>query len=180
MHRVFTFYETPLCFGCIMSKFTPADDRSIPCKIAPLSAKQIGWRSLGIPWLTRDPIDKKEQKKTLALEVIIGFIGFTIGWFAWGVGISSFTLQYLDSTFDLLAQVVFSTIVYYAVWYMFLDKVRRYRFHRIVYISLQRGCCPSCGYTLKGLNLESDGCILCPECNAAWKEERIGIILKNG
>lgn len=109
--------------------------------------------------------------------MMIGFIGFAIGWFAWDISISSLTLKYLGSAFDLLAQVIFSTFIYYVFWYLLLDRVRRYRFHRIASISLQRGCCPSCGYTLKGLNLEADGCILCPECNAAWKKIRIGTIL---
>ena len=160
--------------------FNPADDRFMPCKIAQLSPKQIAWRSLGIPWLTRNPIDKREQKKTLVIEVLIGFFGFAIGWFAWSIGISSFTLRHLGSTFDLLAQVLFSTLIYYVFWYLFLDRVRRYRFHKFASISLQRGYCPSCGYTLKDLNLETDGCILCPECNAAWKKIRIGTNLNDG
>jgi hypothetical protein len=159
----------------MMSMPTPIDDRSVPCKVAQMSARQIWWRSLGIPSFARDPIVKKEQKKTLVLEVLIGFIGFAIGWFAWGIGISSFTLRHLGSAFDLLAQMVFSTLIYYVFWYLFLNWIRSYRFHKIASIYLQRGCCPSCGYILKGLNPETDSCVLCPECNAAWKNERLGI-----
>ena len=107
--------------------------------------------------------------------MLIGFVGFAIGWFAWGMGISSFTLRYLGSAVDLLAQVLFSTLIYYVLWYLFLGWIRRYRFHRTASIYLQRGCCPSCGYTLKGLNPEADSCVLCPECNAAWKKDRLGI-----
>ncbi|MBX3359020.1 MAG: hypothetical protein KF745_11410 [Phycisphaeraceae bacterium] len=33
---------------------------------------------------------------------------------------------------------------------------------------IRRGQCPSCGYTIKGLKAEDDGCVVCPECNGAW------------
>ncbi len=29
--------------------------------------------------------------------------------------------------------------------------------------------CPSCGYTLTGLPLDADGCVVCPECAGAWR-----------
>lgn len=29
--------------------------------------------------------------------------------------------------------------------------------------------CPSCGYTLNSLPIESDGCVICSECGGAWK-----------
>ena len=31
------------------------------------------------------------------------------------------------------------------------------------------GLCPSCGYEIRQIPPESDGCVVCPECNAAWK-----------
>jgi hypothetical protein len=34
----------------------------------------------------------------------------------------------------------------------------------------QVGCCASCGYALRGLAADpGDGCIVCPECQAAWR-----------
>ncbi len=30
------------------------------------------------------------------------------------------------------------------------------------------GHCPSCGYDLTELPREDDGCVVCPECGAAW------------
>lgn len=35
------------------------------------------------------------------------------------------------------------------------------------------GVCGSCGYSLNHIAPEADGCIVCPECGAAWKNFRI-------
>jgi ribosomal protein L37AE/L43A len=43
----------------------------------------------------------------------------------------------------------------------------------IASIVLREGLCPSCGYNLFGLSTESDGCISCPECGAAWFSARV-------
>lgn len=29
--------------------------------------------------------------------------------------------------------------------------------------------CPACAYRLTGIDAESDGCVVCPECGAAWE-----------
>lgn len=34
---------------------------------------------------------------------------------------------------------------------------------------VRRKLCPSCGYSLRGLRPERDGCAVCPECGAAWR-----------
>lgn len=34
---------------------------------------------------------------------------------------------------------------------------------------LKRYFCPACLYPIDGLKTESDGCTVCPECNAAWR-----------
>jgi hypothetical protein len=31
------------------------------------------------------------------------------------------------------------------------------------------GLCPSCTYSIEGLTPEGDGCVVCPECGAAWR-----------
>jgi len=35
------------------------------------------------------------------------------------------------------------------------------------------GQCPSCGYGLRGLPITEDGCVVCPECTAAWRFSRL-------
>ncbi len=36
---------------------------------------------------------------------------------------------------------------------------------------LRARLCASCGYELEGINIETDGCRVCPECGAAWRLE---------
>ncbi len=51
---------------------------------------------------------------------------------------------------------------------------RRKHAKRIVESVLRIGRCPACGYDLRAAAPESDGACVCPECGAAWKQERIG------
>lgn len=41
-------------------------------------------------------------------------------------------------------------------------------------IWLNRARCASCGYGLQGNRVDADGCVGCPECQAAWEAERLG------
>ena len=41
----------------------------------------------------------------------------------------------------------------------------------IVRIMLRRKRCPVCTYSIEGLPAQDDGCVICPECAAAWKLE---------
>jgi hypothetical protein len=34
---------------------------------------------------------------------------------------------------------------------------------------LEHGWCGACGYPLQGLPVGNDGCVVCPECGAAWR-----------
>lgn len=36
-------------------------------------------------------------------------------------------------------------------------------------ILIKKSLCPSCTHSLTGLPLQSDGCVVCPECGAAWR-----------
>lgn len=40
-------------------------------------------------------------------------------------------------------------------------------------ICLAHGVCPACAYDLRSLTPETDGCVTCPECGAAWRATRI-------
>lgn len=49
---------------------------------------------------------------------------------------------------------------------------RRYR-RQLGASYVAEGVCGSCGYSLRGLVREDDGCVVCPECGGAWSEDRI-------
>lgn len=47
--------------------------------------------------------------------------------------------------------------------------LRRARAQHVRTALLQSGRCAACGYALSMLQAEADGCVVCPECSAAWK-----------
>jgi hypothetical protein len=151
----------------------PCDDREQPCGIAQLSGRQIGWRALGLKSVTPDPIIKREQGETAVRETVIALGGGVVGWVFWQMLISPITKPLVGDLLDLLFIMIFSIVVAMVFWYVFLGWIRRGRFVRIAEIYLSQGHCASCGYKLDGLDIEPDGCVVCPECNAAWQHERI-------
>jgi hypothetical protein len=40
-------------------------------------------------------------------------------------------------------------------------------------VLIRHGLCSSCLYGLDGLTAEPDGCLVCPECGAAWNQSRV-------
>ena len=55
-----------------------------------------------------------------------------------------------------------------AVMTLFL--ARRVSTERIAEIYQRAGLCASCGYDLTEVEAEGDGCRVCPECGAAWRQ----------
>ncbi len=47
-------------------------------------------------------------------------------------------------------------------------RARQRQIPTITHWALRRGLCPGCGQSLAGLSEEADGCVVCPECSAAW------------
>jgi hypothetical protein len=43
---------------------------------------------------------------------------------------------------------------------------------------LDLGRCPQCAYRLSDLKPEPDGCVVCPECGAAWRAEAIAKVVR--
>ncbi|MEX2219226.1 MAG: hypothetical protein WD749_10765 [Phycisphaerales bacterium] len=46
---------------------------------------------------------------------------------------------------------------------------RRGRLRAVLRRCLSEGLCPACGYSLRGVPDQPDGCRVCPECGAAWR-----------
>lgn len=152
----------------------PKDDRDQPCEVARLTSRQLAWRSIGIKSLTKDEITKQEQQVTINLEIVIALIGGVLGWAMWTVLFLPFTTLKGSLVGNFLIPMVASVVVSTLIWFTSLTWVRQRKFSKIADIHLVHGRCAGCGYELRDLPIEDDGCIVCPECNAAWKSERIG------
>lgn len=44
---------------------------------------------------------------------------------------------------------------------------------RVQRVMLDASLCPSCTHSLEGLPRHEDGCIVCPECGAAWRRDAL-------
>lgn len=152
----------------------PRDDRDQPCSVARLTNRQLAWRSVGMKSLTKDEVVKQEQQATVNLEVIIALIGGVLGWVLWTGFFLPFTSLKGTLTGNLLIPVGASIVTSTVIWFVSLEWIRRRKFSTISGIHLRYGHCAGCGYALQDLQTEHDGCIVCPECNAAWKSDRVG------
>ncbi len=58
---------------------------------------------------------------------------------------------------------------------MMTVNVRRYRrvMPKLTRVFIEEGICAGCGYTLEHLVETDDGILVCPECSAAWKRDRV-------
>ena len=160
----------------MLMKDKPQDDRGVPCTIAQLSCAQIGWRALGLKSVTKDAVIKGEQGVTERRETLVAMIGGFVGYIFWDFTIGTYTKPFLGTWLDFTLNIVFSITVAMILWYSMLGWIRKGRFERISEIYLAHGFCASCGYLLDDLSEESDGCLVCPECNAAWQSSRVKTI----
>tara|TARA_E500000318_G_scaffold14854_2_gene14702 strand:+ start:97362 stop:97841 length:480 start_codon:yes stop_codon:yes gene_type:complete len=152
----------------------PKDDRDRPCAVARLTSRQLAWRSIGIKSLTKDELVKQEQQVTLNTEIGIALLGGVLGWILWTAVIMPFTSLQNTLLGHLLIPFVFSIVISTLIWFITLTWVRQRKFSKIAGIHLKHGHCAGCGYELRDLPTENDGCVVCPECNAAWNADRIG------
>lgn len=152
---------------------TPHDDREQPCRVAKLTNRQLAWRAIGIRPLTKDDLVKHEQRITINLEIVIAISGGVIGWVLWTAVFLPLTplkgtlLGHLG--FPMASSIVVSTVI----WFVSLGWVRQHKFSKIAQVHLGHGRCAACGYSLEDLTPKEDGCVVCPECNAAWLADRI-------
>lgn len=152
---------------------TPHDDRDQPCTVARLTNRQLAWRALGIRSLTKDQLIKGEQQITIDLEILIAIAGGVIGWVLWTTILLPFTSLSGTPLGHFVIPMISSVVVSTAIWFASLSWVRQRRFPKIAQIHLDHGRCAGCGYALQDLPTEPDGCIICPECNAAWQASRV-------
>jgi len=157
-----------------MASAKPTDDRSAPCRLADLSPRQIGWRALGLQSVTPDFITKHEQTQTAGVETAVALAGGAVGCVLYQFLIFPAFARWMTGWMYWLGWVVVPVVVAMIAWFAFLGKIRVSRADRIIGIYLSAGRCASCGYALESLEPEADGCVVCPECHAAWKADRVG------
>jgi len=154
------------------------DDRGEPCAVAPLSQGQKTLRAFGIVGALPDDGARAEYGLNQWRENVVWLSGAAVG-----LVLAIFVLlPFLGARFAVLQSVVFKMLIPSvtaiafgtAVWWVFIGRMRRSIAPRIASVYLRSGQCASCGYALESLEPEADGCVLCPECNAAWRQERIG------
>jgi hypothetical protein len=88
-----------------------------------------------------------------ALSIASSAIGLTFGSFNVSRA-ASMTIQVI-----VIAGLVWA----YIRWVPFRSKTE------LVAMYLERHRCPSCAYKIGHAEAEGDGCVVCPECGAAWR-----------
>lgn len=139
-----------------------------------MTNRQLAWRSIGIKKLTKDQLIRQEQQATINSEIAIALVAGLVGWVLWTAVILPFTPLKNTLLGNFLLPTITSIVVSTAIWFMTLNAVRRSKFHKISAIHLEQGQCAACAYRLDELSPEADNCVVCPECGAAWKHDRIG------
>jgi len=152
----------------------PLDDRKQQCGMAKLTNRQLAWRAVGIKSLTKDDLTKEEQRATINLEVAIAILGGVFGWVLWVLFAALFIPNTGSWVVTLLSPMISSIVISTLIWFFTLSWVRLKKFDTIAQLHLSRWRCASCAYSLVDLVPEPDGCVVCPECNAAWKSDRVG------
>ena len=128
---------------------------------------------MGIRSLTKDCLIKQEQQVTLNSEIVVAIAGAAIGWIVWVFAILPFTALKNTYAGHLVIPFFFCIVVSTLAWFFSLSWIRSRKSDRIAQIHLDHGLCPSCAYALAGLQPQSDGRVVCPECNAAWNADRV-------
>ena len=109
---------------------------------------------------------RRSLRGSRALGAVAGFflMYFGFGWILMLIMISiSGGTDYFDSYRSLW--LVVTGLAASAMYWWGLGSSRSRL--RVAMQSLSR--CASCGYSLKGIHADADGCTVCPECGAAWR-----------
>jgi hypothetical protein len=130
------------------------DDRGKALELAPdwIVAEQVGHRRSLPHWLFR--------------ALVVGAIGWAVFSFAG------------DPKMPTIGDVAFGVglLVFGLVFRRLAPKPARPRLSQLAAQLVAHCRCGSCGYNLQNLERVSDGCVVCPECGAAWHSERFVLV----
>jgi hypothetical protein len=110
---------------------------------------------------------RAEARRTTLPSLVMG-LSFVALWIA----AQLLLLRYLPLSLSWLRTVLFwGGLLGIA---MLSRGLARRRFARgLAATAVAQGFCGSCGYSLQALAAQADGCLLCPECGAAWRGLRV-------
>lgn len=157
-----------------MPRHTPTDDRGNPCAIAGVSGRQLGLRWVNAQKLAGDDDSVREYQITSRVEDAAAIGAGIIGWIVWQAVLDPVLKPHVIAPVrvGLILLAAFASAL--VAWLIAMRWARRRRFAQISEIYLGTGRCASCKYALTDLSPSDDGCVVCPECAAAWRSGRIG------
>ncbi len=92
------------------------------------------------------------------------------GWLVIAIGLRTPIVSTLKPITGLFLASMLTSLVpqLTAIALLALWGQRRFN-RRLIDGAVSLGHCPSCGYMLKDLPIDRDGCATCPECGSAWR-----------
>jgi len=151
------------------------DDRGQPCGLAELTPRQLRVRAFGTSKKSADPISRDEARLTVFIETGGTIIGLAVGLLLWDRLVSKMLAGWFTPWSNVIGPSVMAMVFGLVFWRVSLTLARRRRWPKVSALFLAQGKCAGCGYGLYGLEpMSDDGCVVCPECGAAWRGDRIG------
>jgi|GEM_PF-699040 len=111
----------------------------------------------------RDAV-RAESRRSTPLRAVVIVTLVVVVWAAWAVVV---TLAPSFRSVPIFWIVVVASVVGFRIW------ARRAAAGNLARTAVAEGVCGACAYSLQDLATEADGCLVCPECGAAWRAERI-------
>ncbi|MBL4591421.1 MAG: hypothetical protein JKY96_05625 [Phycisphaerales bacterium] len=150
------------------------DDRGDPYEIAKLSPAQYEELAPKLNRTTANLFFNVERVLSDHRGAGVVLVGGIAGYLLWHLMISPYSVPVVGSIIDGLLSTLFAIFLALGLLHLLYGWVLRGRYGLVETVFLEHGYCVSCGYSLVDLAKESDGCVVCPECNAAWSHDRIG------
>lgn len=152
----------------------PQDDRGEAFIPTGLTRRQIIARLTGTSKQDVDPITKSERKLALWLDVACVIAGGSAGALLWDRLIQPAHPVLSRFAVNEIGTLLCSATGAIGFWLLAMPGFRRRKWRQITELYLASGQCPACGYAITGQHPERDGCLVCPECGASWRAERVG------
>lgn len=145
-----------------------ADDRGQPVALLGFAdlkrvERDPNQRRAALARRLRDAV-RAESRRSTPLRAVVMVTLIVVVWAAWAVVV---TVAPSFRSVPIFWIVVVVSVVGFRFW------ARRAAAGNLARTAVAEGVCGACAYSLQDLATEPDGCLVCPECGAAWRAERI-------